>query len=406
MKRIFRKILRSLSLLLVISLLSCKEDVTINYSVAENPDYINIGIARDANIVQRKSVYISDEPQHFVFGITYGGAFPAKEDIKVVFNIDETLLESYNENNNTNYSLIPLECFELESNTATIKAGTYGSGSFKVIVTPGKRMEVGKLYLLPISIESVDPKVNINEEMRSVLYAITVSFLPGNVPREHVFSFDSPNVGLLFCKNSDIIRIDTEGNLLLYQLNEDQTYTFSRQIGMGWEGFDNIFYMPENRFLVRLPDKNIGQYIIDQDYNFLSQSVIGWGWFDNPIIFPFKDIIVLSTASSGTLTKFPLSQSGDWDYPNIATIGTGFDIYRLLFCYQSSIIGIDNGGFLWEIPMTDNGVLGSMRQIGSGWDMYINVFKAGDDLLALDDNGDLWRYNFNLNSNWPLKDQN
>jgi hypothetical protein len=57
--------------------------------------------------------------------------------------------------------------------------------------------------------------------------------------------------------------------------------------------------------------------------------------------------------------------------------------------------------------MTDDGVLGSKRQIGSGWDMYINIFRAGNDLLALDNDGDLWRYNnFNLNSLWPLKDQN
>jgi len=391
-----------ISLFILFSHLSCNDNVSVDYKIAESDSYINISIAQDANLLQRKSVYISDEAQNFVFGVTYGGVFPAKEDIIVTFKIDEALVEFYNENSNTEYSIIPKECFELESDTAIIKAGSFGSGPIKVYIKPGGNMEVGELYLLPISIESVEPNVNINEELRSVLFAISGSFLPGNVPREHVYSFGTQDVGFLFCKDNDMIRIDSDGNLLLYLLNEEQVYTYSRQIGSGWKGIDCIFYMPENRFIAKVPSKDLVQYIIDKDYNFLSQRTIGWGWLDNPIIFPFKDIIVLSTSSTGSLTKFPLSQYGDWDYANISVIGSGFDNYTSLFCYQNSILGVDKGGLLWEIPISDNGVLASKRQIGNGWDMYIKVFRAGDNLLALDNNGDLWRYKFNLNSNWPL----
>jgi hypothetical protein len=163
-----------------------------------------------------------------------------------------------------------------------------------------------------------------------------------------------------------------------------------------------MFYMPDNRFIARKPDRNMEQYVIDDNYNFLYQRTIGWGWIDNPIIFPLKGIIVLSTSSNGNLTKYPLSQSGDWDYGQIGVVGSGFDVYEQLFCYENSILGIDGGGYMWEIPVSDAGILGSKRQIGTGWNMYVRVFRAGNDLLALDGSGDLWRYNFNLNSTWPL----
>lgn len=390
-------------LAIVVAGISCSDNVEVNYDMVENdPQYIRIGIPQDVNSPQKKSVFISDETQSFVFGVSYGGVNSAKQDIQVTLKIDEALVSVFNEANSTDYPFLPQDCFKLESNTVTIKAGTFGTEPISVNITPGDYLEVGKPYLLPITIESVDTDVTINENLRTVYYAVTGSFLPGQVPREKVFSFGTADTGLMFCKNDDIIRIDADGNMLLYQLNNEETYELSRQIGSGWGGIGNIFYMPENRFIAQKPNMDMEQYNIDDNYSFLGQRTIGWGWIDNPVIFPLKDIIVLSTASNGNLTKFPINQGGDWDYGQIGVIGSGFGVYEQLFCYENSILGIDGGGYMWEIPISDAGVLGSKRQMGTGWDMYVKVFRAGSNLLALDSAGDLWRYNFNLNSAWPL----
>ena len=389
---------------IVVTLLSaCSDDLKLYLEKAENPEYYSVYIPQ-AHSLQKKSVYVSSEIQQFNFSAYYGGVKAPDVDIKVNFKIDESLVEKYNMDNGTNYPMLPKECFELETNSTCITAGTFSSALVNVNLTTEGYLEVGSPYLLPISIEATEPEVAIPDDMRNAYFLVTGSFKPGQVPREKVYTFENADVGILFCKGNDLVRRSVSGDLMVYKASEDGTYQDPRIIGTGWDGMDNMFYMPDNRIIGRKPDMNIEQYNIDDNYNFLGQRTIGWGWIDNPIMFPMKDIMVLSTSASGNLTKYPISQSGDWDYGNISVIGTGFDVYTQLFCYDNSIIGIDGGGNMWETPITDNGVLGTKRQMGTGWEMYVYVIKSGTDLLALDKEGALWRYDFNLNSSWPLKE--
>jgi hypothetical protein len=403
MKKIIIYITGNLMLLLPLLLVSCSDKVDVNFAIPEKQEYVSIYLPQAYEILQKKNVYVSDEVQSFVVSAHYGGPDPAPQDIKVSLIINKELVNSFNREQETDYQLMPEGSYQLETTDTYIKSGAFSSEPVKINITSEGYMDVGKSYLLPVSIRSVDSETRINEKLRDAYFLITGSFKPGSVPREKTYSFGTTDVGILFCKNNDLIQLDASGNLLLLQPDENDVFEISRQIGWGWGGVSIMFYMSENRFLARKPDSNIEQYYINDDYNFLSQRTIGWGWGDAVTIFPFKDIIVFNTSPEGAITKFPLSQSGDWDYGQIAQVGTGFDIYTQIFDYENTIIGIDVAGIMWEYPVSDAGLLGNKRQIGTGWDMYVKVIRCGADLLALDGNGDLWRYRFDPNGFWPLK---
>ena len=404
MKRYFICCLGNLLVLLPLLLNSCSDKVEFDFTIPEEQEYVSIYLPQAYETPQKKSVFVSDEVQSFVIGVHYGGPNPAPKDIKINLIIDKQLVNTFNQQQETDYQIMPDGSYNLETYEVLIKAGEFNSKPIKINIIPEGFMDVGRSYLLPVSIQSVDSDVKINEELRDAYFLITGSFKPGNVPREKVLSFGTDDVGILFCKDNDLIQVAPWGTLLLYQPDESGVFGDPREFGWGWNGVTIMFYMPENRFLARKPDSNIEQYNINENYDFLYQRTIGWGWGDAVTIFPFKDIIVFNTSPEGVLTKFPLSQSGDWDYGQIAAVGSGFDIYSTrLFCYESTMIGIDDAGNMWEHPVSDAGIIGGKRQIGSGWDMYVNVIRCGTDLLALDENGDLWRYEFDPNGFWPLK---
>jgi len=403
MKSNYKYIFANISLLLFLLFTSCSDKVNIDYSIPEEQDYVSIYLPQAFETPQKKGVFVSSEKQSFVIGVHYGGPNPASSDIKVDLKVNKELVNFFNEQQETNYEFMPDGSFQLETSEVYIKSGTFNSEPVKITITAEGFMEVGKSYLLPVSIQSIDSDVKINEKLRDVYFLITGSFEPGNVPREKVYSFGTSDVGILFCRNKDLIQLEPEGGLLLHQPNENGIFSNMRQIGWGWNGVTIMFYMDDNRFLARKPDSNIEQYYINDDYNFLSQRTIGWGWGDAVTIFPFKSIVVFNTSVDGVITRFPLSQSGDWDYGQISAVGTGFNIYTQLFDYANTIIGIDVAGIMWEYPVSDAGIIGNKRQIGTGWDMYVRVIRCDTDLLALDENGDLWRYVFDPNSFWPLK---
>lgn len=404
MKRTIIYIAGNLIFLLPLLLASCSDKVEVDFSIPEAQEYVNVYLPQAYETPHKKSVFVSNEVQSFVLGVHYGGPNPATHDIKINLRIDTELVNTFNQQQETDYQMMPEGSYQLETTETYIKSGTFSNSEpVRVNIVSEGYMVVGKSYLLPVSIHSVDDNIKINEKLRDVYFLVTGSFLPGSVPRDKVHSFGTKDVGLLFCKNSDLIQLDPDGNLLLHQIDETGFYSNLRQIGWGWGGVTIMFYIPDSRFLARKPDSNIEQYFIDDNYNFLGQRTIGWGWGDAVTIFPFKSHMVFNTSPGGAITRFPLSQSGDWDYGQIADVGSGFDVYTQIFDYENTLICIDIAGIMWEYPVSDAGSLGNKRQIGTGWDMYVKVIRCGSDLLALDENGDLWKYKFDPNSFWPLK---
>ena len=382
---------------------SCSDRLRIGLDIVDADTYVNIYMPQANNDLNVKTVYITDEIQSFAVSAFYGGPTEPQTDISVEFEIRMDLVDSYNTFHGTDYKPMPEGSYSMSETTARIAKGAQRTTPLYVDITSKDYLAVAEPYLLPVGIKSVSGTEPVLEELRTAYFLVTGSYMPGEVPREKVYSFGHPVTMPIFCSRDDLVRIDEDGRLMLFQPEPDGTYGAPRQIGEGWGNMQIMFYMPENRFIVRNEFSNLTQYMISDNYDFLSQGDIGWGWGESSKIVPFKDLAILAV-NGDALWKYPLSQTGAFDFGNCTAIeGSGWGGYTQLFGYGNNLIMVDPKGDMWVVSLTDDYALGTKRQIGTGWDMYDNVFACGDDLLALDSNGDLWRYEIEPLDLWALK---
>lgn len=382
---------------------ACSNEVKIELDIPDADRYVNIYMPQANNVPNVKSVFISDEVQSFPVTAYYGGPQKPAQDVRIEFEIRTDWVDEYNAAHGTHYAPMPEGSYSMKESVAYIKAGMQRTDPVFVDIISKDYLTVPASYILPVGIKQTDSEVPVVKSLNRAYFLISGSYLPGQVPCEKIYSFGQEVTKPVFCRNQDLIRIDEEDNLQLYQLGEDGKYGNPRQLGQGWGNVDVMFYMADNRFIIRNPWSNLTQYFIDDDYNFGSQRDIGWDWGGAKTIFPFKDLALIAV-NGDNITKYPISKSGDFDFGNCSDIeSTGWGGYVQVFSYGNHLIGIESNGTLWVVPMTDDYVTSTRRKAGTGWDMYVKVFPCGNDLLALDKNGDLWRYEFDPSAFWPLK---
>lgn len=382
---------------------ACSSEVGVELDIPDADNYVSIYMPQANNSPNVKSVYIMEEVQSIPVTAYYGGPKLPARDVKVEFEVRLDLVDTYNDSHGTNYQPMPEGSYSMKQSVSYIKSGEQRTDPINVDIVSKDYLTVPQSYLLPVGIKQTDGEESVVSSLKVAYFLITGSYLPGQVPREKVYSFGKEVTRPIFCRNQDMIRIDENDNLQLYQLTEDGAYGEPRLIGQGWGGIDIIFYMPDNRFIIRNPWSNLTQYSIDDNYNFGSQRDIGWGWGGAKTIFPFKNLALVAV-NGDNITKYPLSQSGDFDFGNCSDIeSTGWGNYTQVFGYGNNLLAMESSGNLWVVPMTDSYVTSTRRKVGTGWDMYTKIFSCGKDLLALDKKGDLWRYEFDASAFWPLK---
>ena len=75
------------------------------------------------------------------------------------------------------------------------------------------------------------------------------------------------------------------------------------------------------------------------------------------------------------------------------------ELYNLQY-----LVGVDTEGYLWSIPISSAGTLGSKNKIGTGWNKFVKIISVGSKLLGLESNGDLYEFDFNASDNyWILE---
>ncbi|MDE5889809.1 MAG: DUF1735 and LamG domain-containing protein [Bacteroidales bacterium] len=95
------------------------------------------------------------------------------EDVTVSFSIDESLLESYNQENDSNYQIYPV--LSLGANgvtTAVIKAGTTSAAPVELTVEPGNGVQ-GVAYAIPVRMELVSGPAEMRGNANKMTYFIT-----------------------------------------------------------------------------------------------------------------------------------------------------------------------------------------------------------------------------------------
>lgn len=397
--RLFYTILSGLFLWLQ----ACSDEVkTYLEEIPDAGAYTTLYMPQAYYLPSNQTVYVKEGVQEYPIAACLGGPKTLGSDIHISFRVDESLVKEFNARQGTDYRLLPRECWDFPQQETSIPSGKLQSQPVYVRIDALGYVSVPDSYLLPVTMTAAGTELPILEKYRTTYFLFTGSYLPGEVPAEKVYSFGYVSAKPMFCRETDLICIDEADRLQLYSFDEKGVFRYVRQIGEGWNDMSIMFYMQDNRFIVRNPAQNLAQYTIDDQYNFLGQREIGWGWGGAARIVPFKNLALLAV-NGDALTKYPINQNGDFDFANCSDIESqGWGAYKQILCYGNSILALESGGNLWEIPLSDDYVVGARRQVGAGWD-FERLICCGSDLLALDANGDLWRYKFDPRAFWPLK---
>lgn len=169
----------------------CKEELNLPDQPLEN--YTRIYMPQAVNGPIKYDFSNSDSiGRPIIYGANYGGAGYPDKDITVNFNVDESLLDSFNRANNTSYLLLPSRSYTMESATGVIKKGELATSPFKIIVrTSGDNAppDMSKTYLLPVKI--TDASATINQALR--IHFCIVSIVPTPFDRKgwNIINFSS-----------------------------------------------------------------------------------------------------------------------------------------------------------------------------------------------------------------------
>jgi len=162
-----------LSALLLLSsplffLQSCKEQAL---DVENQDQYTKVFMQSASNGAVPKSLAIKDEWTNIAFGAGYGGFSILSNPVTVNFEIDQEKVDQYNQQNNTNYELPPLESYKISSPSVIIQPGNAGSNNSNLEINPIK-LGGTKTYIIPVSISDVQPSLPVNENLRTTFYLV------------------------------------------------------------------------------------------------------------------------------------------------------------------------------------------------------------------------------------------
>jgi len=112
---------------------------------------------------------MTNDVQTIVYGAAYGGVGYPDNDITVTFKVDNSLIQGFNSQNNTNYTAMPAGSYELEKLTAVIPKGKMSTEPLKIKVKTLGSLEAFKQYLLPVTISA---DATLNEKLKTAYFLI------------------------------------------------------------------------------------------------------------------------------------------------------------------------------------------------------------------------------------------
>ncbi|WP_215223145.1 discoidin domain-containing protein [Echinicola shivajiensis] len=118
------------------------------------------------------TLVMTDSAQALVFGAAYGSPDILGMDMEIQFELAPEMVAEFNQENGTDYEMIPEGAYELSGDRASIISGEMQSQSLKVWVNPGKGFDFETQYLLPVTIKSVQSDLPINEALRTTYFLV------------------------------------------------------------------------------------------------------------------------------------------------------------------------------------------------------------------------------------------
>src|SRR5690606_24502801 len=108
-------------------------------------------------------------------GVGYGGVQLPSSPIDVKLAANPSLVDQYNDLNNTHFPVMPEGSYRLVEDVAHINSGETNSQYLYLEVNPTKLTGIGA-HILPVSLVSVTGAAQINEELKTVYYIVNSTY--------------------------------------------------------------------------------------------------------------------------------------------------------------------------------------------------------------------------------------
>jgi hypothetical protein len=224
---------------------------------------------------------------------------------------------------------------------------------------------------------------------------------------------------------TDVLAINSNGALRMYQGDGWGRWVGSSQIGAGWGGMNTVFYAGDfsgdghTDVIARDGSGNLFLYRGNGKGGWAGSAKIGTGWGGFTSVFAPGDfdgdgnVDVMARDKAGALHLYRGNGAGGW--LNRVTVGTGWQGFNTLIGagdfdgdLNPDVITRDSSGRLFLFPGNGSGGWLAKRQIGSGWQNFTAVVGAGDlwggdwapDLLVRDVYGRLLVYAGDGSGGW------
>lgn len=150
-------------------ILTPKESNPIIEIYNEFPHKIASTIASKVPLYIESFPAVAGEIQDFNVYVSYSGADQAPEDITVTLSIDPTIMDTYNDQWETNYEVLPTSLYTVETLTLTIKKGEKRAHTTFKLKTA--EFDFSKAYALPIAIQSASTGI-VSTNYGRTLFAV------------------------------------------------------------------------------------------------------------------------------------------------------------------------------------------------------------------------------------------
>lgn len=216
-------------ILAIVGSASCKRDLISNPG-----QYAKVYMPQASESPAVRTFVMTNDAQTIVYGAAYGGVGYPDKDITVTFKVDNSLIQTFNSQNNTAYAAMPAGSYELEKLTAVIPSGKMSTDPMKIKVKTLGALEAFKQYLLPVTISA---DAALNDKLRTTYFLIQGQRDGISVK---VMSFDKGSSVTNLNAVADIIRTNAPDLLLVKAVDintnrsghVDQPAALAQLIGM------------------------------------------------------------------------------------------------------------------------------------------------------------------------------
>lgn len=146
-----------------ISLISCEEDISID-KIDETPygaDGVYCYLQNIAGLQSRVIELYADK--NSTAQLRVGLTSPADYAVDATLKIDAALLETYNEEHQTDFELLPADLVVAGMDeTVTVVPGEKEAAPLDIVIKPDRRLTKGQTYALPLAIASVTDGIKLS----------------------------------------------------------------------------------------------------------------------------------------------------------------------------------------------------------------------------------------------------